>query len=62
MPQATKRPDPKKIRVAAGMSRVQLAVMASIGIQTIVRCERDRRWPIRPTVKQRYMAALGLSQ
>jgi len=59
---ARKRIDPKAARMRKSLTRVGLAAAASVGYCTVCRCERDGRWPSRPTTRQRYLAALGLAE
>lgn len=58
----TTTPDPRAAREAAGLRREDLAVKAQVSLNTVATCEQKRRWPKQTLVRQRYLAALGLSE
>lgn len=51
---------PLAARLRKSLSRADLASKASVGFCTIARCEASGQWPVRPTTRQRYLAALSL--
>ena len=58
----TKNLSPKVARESKNLTRVQLAALAGVGINTVIRCELSGRWPLAHEVRARYFKALGLTE
>lgn len=55
-------PTPLAARTAAGLTQEEVRRSAKIGIMTVVRSERQGRWPKDYAVLRSYLRAVGLAK